>query len=553
MNFVPQHQEVCHADFLLVEPMNPNSDDIETPLNDFELERRAAALSADRAVLQFPALFKPIEFSDKGGPEGNDEREFGPRTAKMLSECRRDVALALPDTKVVVFQASVKRMSEAVRGRWLSKAAMMDRLLDIAESHDSFGLDADGLQRLIGESADMTGIAEIRPAAPPSKRRLIAHRASDLKPEKLIWVWPGRMAEGKLMLLGGPPGLGKSQLTAFMAAIVSTGGNWPGNEGATAVGSVIFMSAEDGIEDTIVPRLMAAGAALDRVYIVASAMRPDPTKPDGMGRKTFSLKTDVDLLEAKAKEIGDVRLIVVDPISAYMGGSDGNSNVETREVLEPLSEMANRLRISVVAVTHLNKGGGGGNQNAVQRFHGSIAFIAAARSAFAVLEDPDNPERRFFLEAKNNLAKKNKGLVFRTEQREVAEGIVSSNVIFFDNEHVSQSIDEALTASENRGGSSRMQNSSKGEIAEFLNDVLAGSPVDVLEVDIMARNAGLLGDNKSMRDSKAFREVRDDLGVVSTRVGFGPGARYLLTLPKTACAPNMAMGAPSGEGARMNN
>jgi RecA-family ATPase len=155
---------------------------------------------------------------------------------------------------------------------------------------------------------------------------------------------------------------------------------------------VIFMSAEDGIEDTIVPRLMAAGANLDRVHIVASA-----TKPDGTGRKTFSLKTDVDLLEGKAKEIADVRLIIVDPISAYMGGSDGNGNVETREVLEPLAEMANRLHIAVVAVTHLNKGGGGGNQTALNRFSGSIAFIAAARAAFAVLEDPENDERRFLL------------------------------------------------------------------------------------------------------------------------------------------------------------
>jgi putative DNA primase/helicase len=147
-------------------------------------------------------------------------------------------------------------------------------------------------------------------------RRLITHRASDLQPEKLVWVWPGRIPEGKLVLVGGPPGLGKSQLTAFMAATISNGGDWPCNEGSTAAGSVIFMSAEDGVEDTIVPRLIAAGANRDRVYIVASA-----TKPDGTGRKTFSLKTNVDLLEAKANEIADVRLIVVDPISAYMGGS----------------------------------------------------------------------------------------------------------------------------------------------------------------------------------------------------------------------------------------
>lgn len=203
------------------------------------------------------------------------------------------------------------------------------------------------------------------------QRRLISHRASDLKPEKLVWVWPGRIPEGKLVLLGGPPGLGKSQLTAFMSAVVSNGGLWPCGEGSTLPGDVIFMSAEDGIQDTIIPRLMAAGADTTRVHIVASA-----TKPDGTGRKTFSLKTDVDLLEAKAKEIGCVRLIIVDPISAYMGGSDGNGNVETREVLEPLADMANRLRIAVVAVTHLNKGGSGGKQRIAPLF--IIYFPTAA-------------------------------------------------------------------------------------------------------------------------------------------------------------------------------
>ena len=212
-------------------------------------------------------------------------------------------------------------------------------------------------------------------------RRLISHRASDIQPERLEWIWARRIARGKLMLIGGPPGLGKSQVTANIAATVSVGGDWPCNEGSAPEGDVIILSAEDGIADTIVPRLIAAGANRDRIHIVAAA-----TKPDGTGRKTFSLKADVDLLEREVGQIGTVRLIIIDPISAYMGGADGNGNVETREVLEPLAEMANRLGIAVVAVTHLNKGGAGG-QTALNRFAGSIAFVAAARSAYLIIED----------------------------------------------------------------------------------------------------------------------------------------------------------------------
>ncbi len=255
------------------------------------------------------------------------------------------------------------------------------------------------------------------------------------------------------------------------------------------------------------------------------------------GRKTFSLKTDVDLLEAKAKEIGCVRLIIVDPISAYMGGSDGNGNVETREVLEPLAEMADRLRIAVVAVTHLNKGGAGG-QSALNRFAGSIAFVAAARAAFAVIEDSEDDQRRLLLQAKNNLGAKCKGLAFRMEQRLIEGDILSSN-IFFESDHVSQSIDEALTASESRGAAGGQ--TSKEDVAEFLNEILANGPVDVLMVEQAARAATLLAADKPLRQNKAFRDARKQLGVIASREGFGPGAKYVLSLPGTPCAPKNTM------------
>lgn len=483
--------------------------------------------------------------TDAGMAERNDERLCGRHAAKILRDCRRDVALAPSDARKNVFQEVAKKLGQMVADQWLPKAVMVDRLLEIAEAHGSFGLIPEQIQQIIVDAAEAICSPKNAPVSLPLTRRLITRRASDVQPEKLIWVWPGRIPEGKLVLVGGPPGLGKSQLTAFIAATVSNGGAWPCGEGSTAPGNVIIMSAEDGIEDTIIPRLIAAGANMDRVYIVASA-----TKPDGTGRKTFSLKTDVDLLEAKAKEIGGVRLFSVDPVSAYMGGSDGNGNVETREVLEPLAEMANRLRIAVVAVTHLNKGGGGTQQSALNRFAGSIAFVAAARAAFAVIEDPEDDNRRLLLQAKNNLGPKCKGLAFRMEQRLIPGDILSSN-IFFESEHVNQSIDEALTASESRGGGG--QTSSKEDAAEFLAEILAYGPMDVLEVERQARAATLLDDDKRLRQNKAFRDARKDLRVLSTREGFGPGSRYVLSLSGTPCALKNSMRAPAPEAAHMGN
>jgi putative DNA primase/helicase len=374
------------------------------------------------------------------------------------------------------------------------------------------------------------------PSTPRLGRHLISHRASDIEPERLEWVWPGRIARGKVALLGGPPGLGKSQVTANIAAIVSSGGEWPCGEGHAPQGGVLILSAEDGIADTIVPRLIAAAADIEQIRIIAAA-----TRPDGTGRRTFSLKTDVDLLERLVEETGSVRLIIIDPISAYMGGADGNGNVETREVLEPLAEMANRLGIAVVAVTHLNKGGAG-NQSALNRFAGSIAFVAAARSAYLIIEDPEDENRRLFLQAKNNLGPKGKGLAFRVEQRLIPGDILASN-ISWDTDHVTASVDEALSASESGGNNEGR--SGKDEAADFLRGLLTTEGTPVLEIEREAREAGLLGPDSPISQNKSFRSARESLGVIPQRKGgTGASGQWVWVLPATPKMPSKPFDAP---------
>jgi putative DNA primase/helicase len=401
----------------------------------------------------------------------------------------------------------------------------------------ALGRDRDDLQARVDQTPSWSPpvIANVVPST-AAKRRLISHRASDIQPERLEWVWPGRIARGKVALLGGPPGLGKSQVTANIAATVATGGRWPCDEGRAPQGEVVILSAEDGIADTIVPRLIAAGSDTSRVHIVAAA-----TKPDGTGRKTFSLKTDVDLLEELSREIGTVRLIIIDPISAYMGGADGNGNVETREVLEPLAEMANRLGIAVVAVTHLNKGGAGG-QSALNRFAGSIAFVAAARSAYLIIEDSEDENRRLFLQAKNNLGPKGKGLAFRVEQRLIQGDILASN-ISWESDHVTASVDEALLASETKGGGE--SRSGKDEAADFLRELLAPGAMPVLEIEQEARDAGLLGPDSPISQNKSFRSARDVLGISPQRKG-GTGAKgqWVWELPVAPKMPSNPYDAP---------
>jgi hypothetical protein len=319
---------------------------------------------------------------------------------------------------------------------------------------------------------------------------------ADVQPEKIEWLWPGRIAIGKQTLIGGEPGLGKSQITAALAAAVTTGGAWPCDEGRAPLGSALILSAEDDASDTIRPRLDAAGADVSAVHLI-SAVR----QSDGNGRRTFNLQVDLALLEQAIKRIGNVRLVIIDPVSSYLGKTDSHKNADVRGTLEPLGDMASRLRVAVISITHFSKGAG---QSAVNSFIGSIAFIAAARAAFIVTRDPDNndPTRRLFVQAKNNLAGDSGGLAFRVEQHLVGKDIVAS-AITWEGERIDRTADEILAA--NREGSEKPERS---EAEEFLRDVLSGGPCLATEIKSQATAACLAW--------RTVNRAKRDLGIVST-------------------------------------
>jgi hypothetical protein len=351
-----------------------------------------------------------------------------------------------------------------------------------------------------------------RSAVASKGRALISRCAAEIEPQPVEWLWPGRIARGKHTSIAGEPGTGKSQLAIQIMAAVTIGGEWPCGEGRAPLGSVIILSAEDGEADTIVPRLMAAGSDLSKVHII-TAVRSD----DGKGRRAFNLRADLDLLEAKIGEIGDVALVNIDPVSSYMGGTDSHKNAEVRGVLEPVGEMAERMRVAVLSITHFSKAGAGTTTKALHKFIGSIAFVGAPRAAFAVLEDPDDKDRRLFLHAKNNLAPPPQGLAFRLEQTIVGDPgkCIIASCVKWEREPVNITADAVLAADH---GAVR-----KGDDAmDFLQQVLADGPVPVLEVNEQAEALGIA--------EKTLKRARSELKVRATKSEFSGG--WTLSLPE---------------------
>lgn len=340
--------------------------------------------------------------------------------------------------------------------------------------------------------------------------RAVTVRVADVEPQPIRWLWPGRIAIGKLTLLAGDPGLGKSMISLSMAATITRGGRWP-DRGSAPLGDVVLLSAEDDVADTIRPRLDAAGADPVRVHVLTMIRDVDAASGEIMQR-SFSLRRDVPALAELLTSLPNCRLVVVDPISAYTDGVDTHRNADVRGLLAPLAELAQRHGVAILCVTHLNKGAG---QSAIYRTTGSLAFVAAARCSIVVTRDPDDPARRLMLPVKNNLAEGATGLAYR-----VAIGSNGAPRIEWEAEPVTMTADEALATQE-----SCEDRNATDEAEDWLRELLASGPKRASEVQREARQAGI--------SEKSLRRARERLGIRPKKQGgfFGGNPGWVWELP----------------------
>ncbi|GGD58637.1 AAA family ATPase [Pseudoxanthomonas indica] len=238
-------------------------------------------------------------------------------------------------------------------------------------------------------------------------------------PVAISWVWRDFLAGGELHLLAGAPGSGKTTLAMEVAAVVSRGGTWPDNTVAPA-GKVLIWTGEDGLEHTLIPRLIAADADRSNVHVIQRVATDERSR-------VFDPALDLPLLEEAMHRMGNVRVVILDPIVSAVSG-DSHKNTEVRRNLQPVVDLAQHTGACVLGISHFSKGTAG--RDAVERVTGSLAFAAVARVVLVTVSGRgDADERpRALIRAKSNLGPDGGGFGYGVEAIDVAEGVPASRI-----------------------------------------------------------------------------------------------------------------------------
>ena len=363
------------------------------------------------------------------------------------------------------------------------------------------GFDDDGLAQPTGPAPSP------QPRARRRSARIVPLDLRAIEPEAVRWLWPGWLARGKLHILGGHPGDGKSTLAIAVAANLSTGGSWP-DGGRAPLGRALIMPAEDGIADTVIPRLREHHADTARVAVA--------TTMDDAGReRLIDLTRDISALE-EVLVANQYDLLVIDPLTGYMPGSDRNAEGAVRDILTPLAAMADRTGTALLAIMHVGKPSGI-SRRPLQQLLGATAFGAVARLVWMTAPAPgetDGPERRALGVVKSNLAERPRALEWSRDRDAAIQwhGDASASI-------------EALL----RESGVEPKRLPRDDAREFLLDLLGdGEPLLATDIQEAARVEGIAW--------RTVRRAADGLPIAKRKVTNAGQAHYFWELTPTSVA-----------------
>jgi len=296
---------------------------------------------------------------------------------------------------------------------------------------------------------------------------------SSVTPQDVEWLWYPYIPYGRITVIQGDPGEGKTTFVLQIAAKLSTGQPLPECEKSEPPQNVIYQSTEDGIADTVKPRLNTAGADCDRIAFI------DDT--------SYPLTLDDERLEHAIKECG-AKLLVLDPLQAFISAdSDMHRANEMRPLMHKLAGIAERTRCAVIIIGHMNKATG---SKGLYRSLGSIDITAAARSVLLIGRLKDDPAIRVMTHIKSNLA---------PEGRSVAFEMVAENGIrwigYYD-----------VTTEDLLSGSSHEDDSKLLQARTLLREALSVKPMLCAEAYALCKKHGI--GERSVDSAKRLENIK---------------------------------------------
>lgn len=300
---------------------------------------------------------------------------------------------------------------------------------------------------------------------------------SKVEPKEVDWLWYPYIPYGKLTLIQGDPGEGKSTFVIQLISLLTKGARLPDGSMTKNPVNVIYQCAEDGIEDTVRPRLNQAGADCNRVAFIPEADMPITLEDD---------RIEQAIADARAN------VLVLDPLQAFVSpDADMQSAVKMRNVLRKLADLAQKYHCAIILVGHMNKASGGKKQ--LYRGLGSIDIAAIVRSILMITRDPEVPEIRYMIPIKSSLSPEGCAIEFYMDPENGFKWIGKSDFT------ASMLSEEVSTETK------------KAKAMELLQNILYDG--DVLATDIM----------ESMKQQgisvKTARNAQKELGVVSYKKG----------------------------------
>jgi AAA domain len=328
-------------------------------------------------------------------------------------------------------------------------------------------------------------------------------RGDSIKPKRLKWLWNNRILADKLNVFSGEPDVGKGMTTVDFAARITRHWDFPDckNE-LDGPRDVLFLSSEDDMEDTIVPRLRVAGADMTRIHFAEIGENSSGTLTEGI----VCLDRDLPVLEEMIKRHPDIVLIIPDPVIAFLGDADPNKDRDVRPIYSKMKSLAKRLNVAWLFVNHWNK-----NQNAssINRTSGAKTMVSAPRATWMFSKSPEDPTRYLMMKGKGNLSSVNgsKTLAYRIvgERYDFGDGRPPGEVpkLIWDGEteHATEEVLQDQADPRNR-------RNSKAE--ELLTKVLTSGAV-------LARDVYLAGDTEGLSPDK-LKRARYTLGYIAAQI-----------------------------------